>query len=50
MKRIHLSLGSLRVKVKMSAQDTTMSRIKPINHKLRLAQIEEERRALLTRY
>lgn len=50
MKKIHFSLGKLRVNVQVTTQDTITSRIRPLNHKLRLAQIEEERRAVLTRF
>lgn len=50
MKRIQFSLGNVRISVKVTAQDTVMSRVRPMNHEMRLAQIEEERRAVLTRF
>ncbi len=50
MKRIQFSLGNVRVTVKVTAQDTDMSRVRPMNHEMRLAQIEEERRATFTRF
>ncbi len=50
MKRIQFLLGNVRISVKVSAQDTAMSRITTMNHEMRLAQIEEERRTLLTRF
>lgn len=50
MKRIQFSFGNVRISVKVTAQDTVMSRIQPMNHEMRLAQIQEERRAVLTRF
>lgn len=50
MKKIHFSLGHLRFNIEITAHDTTMTRIQPLTHKLRLARIEEERRSLMARY
>lgn len=50
MKKMHFSLGRHLLKIEISAQDTTISRIQPLNHELRLARIEEERRSLMARY
>ncbi len=50
MKRMHFSLGRFRINVELAAQDATMSRLEHMNHELRLAHIEEERRSILSRY
>lgn len=50
MKRIHFPLGRLLIKIEVSSQDTVLSKVQPLNHRLRLSQIEEERRNLMLRY